>query len=251
MARRRMIDTGIWTNRKFIRLNNEQRLLFLGLITIADDEGRLWKDELSIKAKVFPVDRIPIEEIQKDLDCISELGLIEMSKEVIQLVGWNEYQHIRKDRFTPSTIPLLSTNCQPSGDTGKESIVKESIVKERGGKEGNPTPPNLSFLDELKEKHPTLDVEKSYRKFKQHRKDKGLDLDKEAFVIWLESDLEKGWNLKPKQKDGKIKVRCIKGCTQKEVPSGKIRNDFCPECGEQLLEEWELEHENARKETEQ
>ena len=113
MAKRRMVSQSIWTNRRFLRLNNQEKLLYIGLVTISDDEGRLWNDGLSIRSKIFPADSIELKEITENLEKIGKKGLIELSDESIQLVGWNEHQNIRKDRLIPSVIPIMTTKRQP------------------------------------------------------------------------------------------------------------------------------------------
>ena len=113
MAKRRMVSQSIWTNRRFLRLNNQEKLLYIGLVTISDDEGRLWNDGLSIRSKIFPADSIELKEITENLEKIGKKGLIELSDESIQLVGWNEHQNIRKDRLISSVIPIVTTKRQP------------------------------------------------------------------------------------------------------------------------------------------
>ncbi len=140
MAKRRMVSQSIWTNRSFIRLNSTQKLLFIGLVTIADDEGRLWNDELSIKAKVFPVDNIKMNQIIEGLEKMTEFGLIVKNAKTIQLTGWNEHQTIRSDRVTPSVIPSINDSCQPSGTqmapNGQSNIIEDNIIKDNI-REGN------------------------------------------------------------------------------------------------------------------
>ena len=58
MARKRMIDPSIWTSESFMSLRNRQRLLFIGLISHADDYGKLKADPKSLKAKIFAGDSI-------------------------------------------------------------------------------------------------------------------------------------------------------------------------------------------------
>lgn len=40
MARKRMIDPSIWINEDFGTLSNLAKLVFIGLFSLADDEGR-------------------------------------------------------------------------------------------------------------------------------------------------------------------------------------------------------------------
>lgn len=63
MARKRMIEPDIWSDEGFIELSERGRLMFAGLITQADDEGRGTGSARSIKAKIFPADEIHVDEI--------------------------------------------------------------------------------------------------------------------------------------------------------------------------------------------
>ena len=54
MARKRMIDPSIWINEDFGTLSSLADLVFIGLFSIADDEGRCKASLASIKAVRFP-----------------------------------------------------------------------------------------------------------------------------------------------------------------------------------------------------
>ena len=56
MARRRMLSPEIWHNQQFGSLTLEQRLLYIGLISMADDEGFFVADPRSVSAEIFPWD---------------------------------------------------------------------------------------------------------------------------------------------------------------------------------------------------
>ena len=141
---RRMIDPEIWFNDKVTSLPDAGRLLFIGIFSNADDDGRLKASPKFLKAHIFPYDADKsLELIQELRDKCAEVGLIRLytnsTGEFLDLPGWSEHQHIRKDRYTPSKLPAyedsvpLTTKPQPSGNqpttTGKPSIVKSSIVK--------------------------------------------------------------------------------------------------------------------------
>lgn len=138
MPRKRMIQPTIWTNRKFIRLSVFDRLLFIGLISNADDEGRLWNDGLSLKADIFPADKIGLDDIEESLERLRNVNLIEMNKEVIQLIGWKKHQTI--NRPSPSSIPEIHTrfNEHSVNDQGtltpnlkEEKLIEGSLNEER------------------------------------------------------------------------------------------------------------------------
>src|SRR5215470_18214671 len=68
MARTRTIKPGFFMNEELAELSCEARLLFIGLWTIADREGRLEDRPRKIKAAVFPYDDCDVERL---------LGLLE------------------------------------------------------------------------------------------------------------------------------------------------------------------------------
>lgn len=119
MARKRMINPSFWTNRKIIRLSMLERLLFIGLISHADDEGRLWNDGLSLKANIFPTDNVTLDELGKCLERLASAELIEYTSEVIQLVGWNEHQTINRPQA--SRIPKIEKK-QSNSEFTEQSV---------------------------------------------------------------------------------------------------------------------------------
>lgn len=102
-----MIDPGIWTNVQVTRLTVLQRLLYIGLISNADDDGRLNGDPLYLKGVVFPHDNITPDAINEQLKAIVKQSLIVRYKvgkaAYIQHPNWSKHQYIRDRR--PSTIP--------------------------------------------------------------------------------------------------------------------------------------------------
>lgn len=96
MANKRVIYPKIWKSEKFSTLSHRQRLLFIGIFSIADDQGRLSGHPAIIRGDVFPFDDIQLSEINDDLDAISETGSIHKyssdGKTIIQIVNWWKYQ---------------------------------------------------------------------------------------------------------------------------------------------------------------
>ena len=58
MPTRRMIDPEIWQSETIAALTRDQRLLFIGLFSNADDQGRLRAHPALIRSLVFPYDDI-------------------------------------------------------------------------------------------------------------------------------------------------------------------------------------------------
>lgn len=141
---RRLITSEIWTNEKFGRLDKIGRLLFIGLITNADDDGRIKGSPNFLKAKIFPYDNdVNAEDIDKCLDICHTNKLIARysvnGDSFISLLGWNEHQQIRVDRRKPSLIPPptdnhLTTNGIPPDNhlttNGIRNIIEDNIIED-------------------------------------------------------------------------------------------------------------------------
>lgn len=96
--RSRLIAPEFWESESVGDLTFRQRLLFLALITNADDQGRLKYRAALIRAEAFPYDDIALDDIRDDLDAISGIGGIEVytdntEKGYIQIIKWWKFQH--------------------------------------------------------------------------------------------------------------------------------------------------------------
>ena len=171
MPRRRMVDPEIWRNEKVGSLPDAGRLLFIGIFSQADDDGRLKASPLYLMATIFPYDKDKTAEDIKHLrDQCAELGLIRLytnsKEEYLDIPGWLEHQQIRKDRYTPSKLPSyeeskgLATKGQPPvnhlATTDEPNIIKSSLIKSSlehetlpNGKVGDKPPDEVKELFDL------------------------------------------------------------------------------------------------------
>lgn len=113
MARKRMIDPSIWISEDFGTLSSLAQLVFIGLFSIADDEGRGKASPAYIKAVLFPYkDDLRISDIEKALSEISsKMSVIFYScneNKYYTLTSWNTFQKI--DKPTDSKIPAYDEN---------------------------------------------------------------------------------------------------------------------------------------------
>lgn len=96
MTSRRMVDPAIWQSEDFAGFTFRQRVLFIGLFSNADDQGRMLAHPNLVRSKVFPYDDIPIAEIETDLAAIRDVQCIELysvsGKATLQLLNWWTYQ---------------------------------------------------------------------------------------------------------------------------------------------------------------
>lgn len=105
---RRMLDSGLWANERFGEMPMMARLLLLGIINHADDQGRI-KGKLSyLRTEIFRYDEdVTNEQVAECLEHIEANGTItiyqEDGKDYIQLLNWWEYQSLQF--AAPSAMP--------------------------------------------------------------------------------------------------------------------------------------------------
>jgi hypothetical protein len=116
MARSRNIKPGFFRNEDLVELPYESRLLFIGLWTIADREGRLEDRPKRIKMELFPADSLDVDV------CLNQLqagGFILRyaveSDRYVQVLAFSKHQNPHQ-KEQPSTIPA-----PPTSETGEES----------------------------------------------------------------------------------------------------------------------------------
>jgi len=128
MARIRTIKPEFWSDEKLSECSLSARLLFIGLISFADDEGRLEYSPQRIRMQVFPCGTVKLGAL---IDCIGELrdcSLIRLytveSREFLDIPGFGKHQRI--NRPTPSKLPAFSVTAQPP-------LTESSLTPTAGG----------------------------------------------------------------------------------------------------------------------
>lgn len=120
MARSRNIKPGFFRNADLLELSFEARLLFIGLWTIADREGRLEDRPKQIKLEIFPADNVDIEACLSSLASIGALVRYEADgKRCIQITNFLKHQNPHKAE-QPSTLPDQCGNYAASTQTPKK-----------------------------------------------------------------------------------------------------------------------------------
>ncbi len=105
MARSRNIKPGFFTNDELAEIEPLGRLLFAGLWTIADREGRLEDRPKRIKAEILPYDDCDVDYLLQQLHDRNFILRYEVNgKRYIQVVNFKKHQnpHVKEP---PSTIP--------------------------------------------------------------------------------------------------------------------------------------------------
>lgn len=105
MARSRVIKPSFFVNEQLADLSCMARLLFIGLWTLADREGRLEDRPKRIKVELFPYDSCNTENLLQqlhDADFIKRYRA--EGKPCIQIKNFTKHQYIHH-RESPSTLP--------------------------------------------------------------------------------------------------------------------------------------------------
>ena len=96
-------------------MSRDARLLVLGLISTADDDGRFLASPAAMSGAVFPNDDITPARIRAWFAEAVETGMVHQYRCGAVQYGcfpsWHKHQVI--NRYTPSTLPAPDTECWP------------------------------------------------------------------------------------------------------------------------------------------
>ncbi len=137
---KRMLHTDIWKSKQVSSLSIQARLLFVGLITLGDDDGRLKGDAALLRSEIFPRDaKVTVQDVTKWLGEIVKIGLVLKyeadGEEYLAHPNWTRYQTLRSDRRKESHIPappvgLVPTVGQPDGNhSGAQDKEREEKAR--------------------------------------------------------------------------------------------------------------------------
>ena len=109
MARKRMIDPNFWTDEKLGECSIEERLLFMGLISNANDEGYGRANSKLLKAIIFPYDDFKANDLEKWIYHLAELHIVILFKHDEQTYYYlpNFLKHQTINKPTKSTFPHI------------------------------------------------------------------------------------------------------------------------------------------------
>ena len=245
----RLLWTGISDSKKMKAISGEKvfrigcHLVYTWLLPWCDDDGRMPGEPLKILANVAPNEDFSLKEIEKILVELTRVGLIiwyeiypndnqtttkcqpgSQNEKFIQVLDWDKYQHIRKDRYKssiytpyqPSDNQEETNGCQPAHLISSPS-PSPSLIEEKSSRLCASTP---DFISQLKEIYAWIDVDTEIQKMKGFLltpKGKGRKLTHAFAVRWLnrvDKPIEEKKHLKPK------------------VPKPKYQCDICGELHE-------------------
>lgn len=127
MPRIRTVKPEFWHDEKLAPLSPITRLAFLGLISMADDAGRVLDNVKVVDAFVFPN---TTDSVAKSLTLLSQIGVIERGKSasgqsVIQIVGWGKHQKVEKANLK-SCLPSIYRAVGEASGKDRGSVGEES-----------------------------------------------------------------------------------------------------------------------------
>lgn len=140
MARARNIKPGFFTNEDLVEVDFGTRILFAGLWTLADREGRLEDRPKKIKIGVFPADNVDIEVMLQELHRYNFIKRYEANGEkYIQIVSWHKHQsphHTEKASVIPAedgslTVKERKEAGEPRNEDGgnpPDSLIPDSLI---------------------------------------------------------------------------------------------------------------------------
>lgn len=203
MSRIRSIHPGLWTDEAFMRLSAFARLLYIGLWNEAFDDGAFEWKPLTLKAKLFPVDNVNIDELLLELEGVDCIVRRDGPKPYGLIRNFRLYQRPKKPNSSGLLRPQdheyvgLVPNQSPTGPE------LSSQMEEGGGKMEDETiePPALSLepagardlFGEAWEAFPRNPAsvealaENAFRKLKPKDQERCVEAAK-RFRLWFEAD---------------------------------------------------------------
>ena len=131
---RRLVTSEIWFNEKFHKFPDKAKLFFIGLITNADDDGRLKGSAPYLRSRIFPYDDIPSADIEAWLQVIIDAKFATTydidGNRFVYLTGWKEHQSIRSDRYRASEIPPPPVSIQDGIPSGIQDGIPDVKIRE-------------------------------------------------------------------------------------------------------------------------
>ncbi len=106
MARKRMLDPGIWTDGDVIQLTNDELVVFVGCISLSDDEGIFEADPHAMYFALARREHTP-ETIRQALDKIETLGMIVRYDKFAFLPNFYKHQTLNRPSYTKRRRPPL------------------------------------------------------------------------------------------------------------------------------------------------
>lgn len=156
MARIRTIKPEFWQDEKLAPLPPLDRLVFLGLISQADDAGRLNDNIRLLNGLLFPDTD---DDCSGSLETLARLGRVlrytsDSGQRLLQITNWEEHQRV--DNPSKYTLPPPPPEVvEPQGDTEPSGDSSEGLART----EGDPSVPILDQRPTTNDQRPPFEGE--------------------------------------------------------------------------------------------
>lgn len=127
MARIRTLKPEFWTDEKLAPLSPLDRLVFLGLVSLADDAGRLLDNVRVIDANLFPETSDSALEPLRRLSGIGRIrrGVTASGQRILEICNWNRHQKI--------SHPNLKSAFPEIVEVVEDTEIPEPLRNDSGG----------------------------------------------------------------------------------------------------------------------
>jgi len=126
-----MIDPDIWHDTWFGNLTDREQIFFVGIISNADDEGRILANPTYLRSRIFVYRDVSIKEIENVLGKFRDTNVnfilySQNGNQYIQLAKWSDYQ--KPQYAKPSKLPPPPPDNTPLNNP-PNSLYQSSIVE--------------------------------------------------------------------------------------------------------------------------
>lgn len=132
MANRRMLSKTISTSVKVNKLSTFGALLYTWMIPHCDDNGRMDGEAIAVRAIVCPMRIETVEEVEKQLQTMEDVGLIRRyivdDQQYLEIIGFSNFQTFKSDRPKEQRFPLDSKR-KPLDSKWKRKLSKDKLSK--------------------------------------------------------------------------------------------------------------------------
>ena len=169
-----MIKKEFWHSHRILSISPNERLLFISMFNVADDDGILKNSALTMKSVCYACDEnITISMVEDYIKNLLGVGLIELNNErtLIRITNWKSHQRI--DKPTPSRHKFKKAILENYGNDTRvfpdEYTPRQRKTKERKTKEKKETvqDKSLELFNEFYELYKRKqDKKRAYTAFK-------------------------------------------------------------------------------------
>jgi hypothetical protein len=132
-----MINPDFWTDSRIRKMSPVERLLFIGLISHADDEGRLIAEPPFLRSAIFPYDDFSLDDVKQMRDHIAQINpnvIIyrndDSDEELIQFKKWRSYQkprYSKESKLPPPADFNQKDETLPQGFNQKDETLPQAF----------------------------------------------------------------------------------------------------------------------------